>query len=101
MRVKPLRFHPSVQRDINEAMDHYASISESLADGFWIELQGAFANVESAPEAHHFDQSGLRRFNLTRFPYNILYVVKDDRIRIQVVRHNSRRPLFGVRRSNG
>jgi plasmid stabilization system protein ParE len=82
-------------------MDHYASISEALAEGFWNELQGAFGNVVATPTAHHFDPSGLRRFNLKRFPYNILYVVKGDRIRIQVVRHNSRRPNFGVRRAKG
>ncbi|NNE55203.1 MAG: type II toxin-antitoxin system RelE/ParE family toxin [Flavobacteriales bacterium] len=99
--MKPLRFHPSVQRDINEAMDHYASISDSLGEGFWIELQEALANIEGAPGSHHFDQSGLRRFNLDRFPYNVLYVILEDRIRVQVVRHNSRRPSFGVRRSNG
>ena len=57
MIVKPLRFHPSVQLDIDQAMGHYASISEALAEGFWIELQGAFENVKSAPGAHHFDEN--------------------------------------------
>ncbi len=37
--MKPLRFHPSVQRDINQAMDYYGGISQSLADRFWLELQ--------------------------------------------------------------
>jgi len=79
-------------------MDHYGSISESLAEGFWKELQEAFAKVGSTPEAHHFDQSGLRRVNLKRFPYNVLYVVKEDRIRVQVVRHNRRDPRYGSHR---
>ena len=99
--MKPLRFHPSVQRDINEAMDFYSSISESLGEGFWTELEKVFSELKKAPEAHHFDPSGLRRINLKRFPYNVLYLIKEDRIRIQVVRHNSRRPSFGVRRSRG
>ncbi|MBU6301524.1 MAG: type II toxin-antitoxin system RelE/ParE family toxin [Verrucomicrobia bacterium] len=97
--MRPLRFHPSVQKDINGAVNHYWAISEGLAEEFWGEVQGALAAIERAPEAHHFDPSGLRRSNLKRFPYNILYVIKTDRIRVQVVRHNSRRPGFGVRRS--
>jgi plasmid stabilization system protein ParE len=99
--VKPLRFHPSVQRDTKKAIDYYASISEGLGDGFWSELLEALAEVERTPEAHHFDRSGLRRINLKRFPYNVLYLIKPDRIRVQVVRHNSRRPGYGVRRSRG
>ncbi|MDA1005403.1 MAG: type II toxin-antitoxin system RelE/ParE family toxin [Verrucomicrobia bacterium] len=96
--MKPLRFHPSVQRDIKQALNYYGSILESLAEGFWSEVQEVLRKAEGAPEAHHFDVSGLRRINLERFPYNILYVIKEDRIRIQVVRHNSRRPGYGARR---
>jgi len=80
-------------------MNHYGAISDGLAEEFWEELQASFSAIQRAPEAHHFDPSGLRRSNLKRFPYNILYVIKIDRIRVQVVRHNSSRPGFGVRRS--
>lgn len=62
--MRPLRFHPSVQKDINGAVNHYWAISEGLAEEFWGEVQGALAAIERAPEAHHFDPSGLRRSNL-------------------------------------
>ncbi len=96
--MKPLRFHPSVQRDIDEAMGFYGAITEALADEFWNEVQQTLREIHERPEAHHFDKSGLRRVNLSQFPYNILYVIKEDRIRVQVIRHNSRRPGYGMRR---
>jgi toxin ParE1/3/4 len=94
-----LSFHPSVQRDINEAMEFYAGITEALAEEFWKEVQQALREIHERPAAHHFDKSGLRRINLSQFPYNILYLIKKDRIRVQVIRHNSRRPGYGTRRN--
>ncbi len=87
-----------MQIDINQAMGYYYGISEALGDGFWDELQQFLAAIEANPEGFHFDTSGLRRCNLNRFPYNILFEILADRIRVQVVRHHSRRPSFGLRR---
>jgi len=96
--MKPIRFHPRVQLDLQDAYAYYASISERLAEDFWNEISDSIKRIESNPEAHHFNSPGIRRCNLKRFPYNILFVIMRDRIRIGVVRHNSRNPSFGVRR---
>jgi len=96
--VKPLRYHPAVQRDLDGAMAYYLSISEEVAGGFWAEICAAFEQIREYPERGHFDPSGLRRLNLKRFPFHILCLVLPDRLRVQVVRSNSRRPSFGARR---
>lgn len=96
--MKPIRFHPRIRHDLQEAYAYYASISDRLAEDFWAEISEAIKRIESNPEAHHFTVSEIRRCNLKRFPYNILFVILSDRIRIGVVRHNSRAPSFGIRR---
>lgn len=96
--MKPIRFHPRVRNDLQEAYAYYASISDRLAEDFWNEIYDSIKRIEANPEAHHFDASGIRRCNVKRFPYNILFAILSDRIRIGVVRHNSRAPSFGVRR---
>lgn len=96
--MKPIRFHPSVQKDIDELLEYYEAIANNLIDGFWLELEVALADIQQNPERHHYDVNKLRRCNLKRFPYNILYLVKSDRIRIQVIRHNKRNPEFGTKR---
>ena len=77
-----------------------AEVSRKLVDEFWEALNQEFQKALNAPEANHFDllAPDLRRLNLKRFPYNFLYLVEPDRIRVQVVRHNSRRPGYGTRR---
>ena len=91
-------YHPSVQKDINEALSYYRKISEKLADDFWDELMSAIEHTNLNPKASHFADCGLRRTNLTRFPYHFLYEILEGRIRIAVVRHHKRSPSFGIRR---
>lgn len=60
------------------------------------------ANSEIAdtfPFRRDSDETGLRRRNLEKFSFHILFEELDDRIRIQVVRHHSRKPTFGTKRS--
>ena len=99
--MNPLRYHPHVQRDIDEAMEYYLGVSESVSNAFWEELSTALESIRLNPGRFHFDPSGLRRFNLERYPYNILFMIYPDRTRIQVVRHNSRSPSYGTRRAKG
>lgn len=96
--MKLLRYHPDVPAEVREILAHYESISGRLADEFWNELTTALAQAREYPERHHFDPSGRRRGNLTRFPYHFLFRIFDDSIRITVVRHNHRNPGYGVRR---
>ena len=98
--MKPIRFHPAVQRDIDDLIEYYEAISESLSDGVWNEIELALKRIQNNPERFHFDthSSGFRRCNLKRFPYHILYLVGPDRIRIQVIRHNKRSPGYGMKR---
>ena len=96
--MKGIRFHTGVQRDINAALGHYRKESDRLADEFWISVSDAFEQIQQYPERHHFDPSGYRRLNLKRFPYNMLFEELSDRVRVVVVRHNSRKPNFGTLR---
>ena len=93
-----VQYHPSVRRDVREALAYYSEDSERLADDFWSELQGCIALVPEHPERQHFDLCGMRRCNLKRFPYHFLYRIETDRIRILVVRHGKRDSSFGTRR---
>ena len=96
--MKKIAFHRAVQKDVNEAIRYYRKESDSLADRIWQELNEGFDRVREEPGHHHFDESGYRRFNLKTFPYNILFEELHDRVRVVVVRHNSRRSAYGSKR---
>jgi len=93
-----LRFHPQVRRDATQALRHYDSISDSLGDDFWKKFEEICSRVESHPERFHFDPSGWRRANFRKFPYHLLFYQELDGVRIMTLRHNRRKPGFGLRR---
>lgn len=97
MRV---RLHRDVYSDVSEIMDYYERVAgASLADDFYAELRGVIIKAANQPGRFRIYQRDLRRANLERFPYHFLFRVKDESLRVLVVRHNSRHPSFGMGRT--
>lgn len=96
--IQGLRYHAHVQHEVREILSFYSAISDQLADEFWHELSEAAEYARQYPERHHFDASGRRRCNLSRFPYHFLFRVSPLFVKVTVVRHNSRSPSYGSRR---
>lgn len=94
------RVHRRVPLDINEAEIYYLQVSGSdLADRFLTELFEAFQDAADKPTLAHYDVlSRCRRVNLENFPYHFLYDNYSTYIHIFIVRHDKRRPSFGLRR---
>ena len=95
---RELRYHPEMQKEVREILSFYSEISERLADDFWDELSEAVEYARQYPERHHFDASGRRRSNLSRFPYHFIFRVSPEFVKVTVVKHNSRSPGYGSRR---
>ena len=80
-------------------MDYYEDAGgPELADEFYSELWTFLRMAVNSPESHAIRERDIRRLNLDRFPFHFLYRVVNDRVRILVVRHHSRRPSLGIRR---
>jgi plasmid stabilization system protein ParE len=95
-----LRFHPRVQHDINEVLDYYADRSLTAADRFWDDLHLRFREIEQQPRRFPFlhQPRGLRRAQLSRFPYLIVYYESPGGVKITCVKHEKRHPAFGMSR---
>lgn len=91
MRV---RFHPDADQELNEAREWYAVRSEVAAQAFSLEVSHAIERILEAPLRYPLGSRGERRFLLDRFPYTILYRVREDHIFITAVAHQSRRPDY-------
>ena len=96
---REILYHSSIQKEIREVLDYYEGVSAQLADDFWIELTETFEYARRFPNRQHFDPSGRRRVNLTRFPYHFLFKTNDTHVKVTVVKHNSRHPGYGTRRN--
>ncbi len=93
-----LIFHPAAPRDARAIASKYAAISNALEERFWTELDSCIDEIAKFPERHHYDPSGLRRSNLPKFPYHILFEMRLECIRVMVIRHHQRDPSYGLRK---
>jgi len=94
-------YHPSVQDDVNEILDYYRSAGgEPLADRFFQELMSHIREMATHPERHPFylGRAPFRRLRLSHFPHVIVFRILKDRVRITVVKHEKRRPDYGMKR---
>lgn len=95
-----LRYHRLAVRDVRDVLDYYESEAGSpLADRFLNELLATIDKIQA--NSLHFpplSDTGLRRANLTNFPYHVLYEEGLWGIKVMVVRHHRRNPRYGLRR---
>ena len=91
-------YHPRVQKDVSHAQRHYDRISVRLGDDFWDELMAFIDKAAKNPLRYRLYSEPLRRANLKRFPYHLLFRVVSEGIRVTVIRHNKRHPSFGLDR---
>lgn len=93
-------YHRLAARDIQDVLDYYESeAGGSLAARFLEELLAIIDKIQSNPR--HFppmSDTGLRRANLTNFPYHVIYEERPWGIKVMVVRHHRRSPRYGLRR---
>ncbi len=95
---REILYHIAIQKEIRDILGYYEGQSVQLANEFWEELNTAFDYARRYPERQHYDSSGRRRVNLKRFPYHFLFKMSTTKIKVTVVKHNSRDPGYGTRR---
>jgi plasmid stabilization system protein ParE len=95
-----LELHPQVHSDILEIIEFYEEAAGvELAAEFYSEFRYYADQIASRPESFPVHVNQLRRCNLDKFPHHILYEsVAEDLVQILVVKHDSRKPSFGLDR---
>jgi plasmid stabilization system protein ParE len=94
-----LVIHPEVFSDISAVMEYYERVATSeLAEEFYSELRLFIQRTAEKPEVYAIRERDLRRVNMRRFPYHILFRIAGNSVRILAVRHHSRDPSAGMDR---
>ena len=92
-------FHELAERELNDAALYYEQESAGLGIKFLYEVERYIDAIVRKPSAGQKVRGQVRRRLLRRFPYGVLYSVKDDGIRILAIMNLKRRPLYWVGRS--
>ncbi|WP_437904695.1 type II toxin-antitoxin system RelE/ParE family toxin [Sorangium sp. So ce327] len=90
----PVIFHDRAEVELNEAAAYYARARPGLGDTFVTEVQGAVDALAASPLAGRVGENDVRWWLVRRFPYSVLYRVRDDHIRILAIAHQKRRPFY-------
>lgn len=92
--MKRVTFHPEVEAEIMEAVQYYEDHSPGLGGRLIDELERALGVISENPTAWPRIGKRVRRRCLWRFPYNLIYGVYPDRIRVVAFAHQKRRPFY-------
>jgi len=93
-----LTFHPAVRRDLRGILDYYDERSDSAGNRFYEAFDEARRRIKKTHTQFHLLDDCRRRCDLAKFPYHLVFEVRDDEVFVTVLRHNKRHPEFGLRR---
>ena len=87
-----VRFLTLARNDLRFAAHYYNGQRRGLGAEFRDTVRLALERIKRHPAAWHPLSANTRRFVLHRFPYGIIYQVRDDEILIVAVAHLHREP---------
>ncbi len=96
--MRSMTFHPDADKEVTEAAEYYERRSVGLGSDLLAEVERALNLTSANPEACQFIGRRARRKLLWHFPYNLVYAVYPDRIRIVAFAHQKRRPFYWGKR---
>lgn len=99
----PVRFAPEVPDELAEAVRWYETRKRSLGSEFLDEVEATLSLLATRPRSFPRLQDvetslEIRRALLARFPFALVFLVREDEIRVLAVAHAKRRPGYWLSR---
>ncbi|WP_437595993.1 type II toxin-antitoxin system RelE/ParE family toxin [Sorangium sp. So ce590] len=92
--MRRFRFHPRALQEFEEAVDHYLELSPEAASRFVDAFEAAVGFARRNPDAAARIEDDVRRWNLRKFPYALIYRLSSEHIVIIAVMHARREPGY-------
>lgn len=93
-----IRFHCEATAELEEALAWYAVRSPNAERAFALAVDGALAQLVTAPERSAEVAPGIRGLSVEKFPYQLIYRLVGDAAVVLAVAHAKRRPGYWKRR---
>ena len=90
--------HPEAEQELEEAALYYQDCAEGLGEDFLDEFENTIRRIVESPERWATIQENVRKVNFHRFPYAVIYQIRQGDIFIIAVNHLHRRPFYWKRR---
>jgi len=89
-----IRFLAPARRELTEAVRYYNVQRIRLGEEFRDEVWETIQRIKNFPEAWHPLSASIRRCQMNRFPYGVIYQALKDEIVIIAVAHLHRAPEY-------
>jgi plasmid stabilization system protein ParE len=86
------RFTSAALRELREAALYYEDAENGLGGQFIDEVEGAMTRILAAPEAWRMLSQRTRRCRTHRFPFGLIYQIRQDEILVVAVMDLRRDP---------
>lgn len=101
--MTPVRFAPEVPGELSETVIWYEARRPGLGGDFLDEVEATLPLIGSRPRSfprlEDVDESlEIRRAMLSRFPYAVVFLVREVEVRVLAVAHAKRRPGYWLSR---
>lgn len=88
------RFHPEAESEFNDSITYYDSQKEDLGMEFTEEVDSTIQRILQYPFAWTKITRACRRCLTKRFPFGVIYSIKEDIIYIIAIMPLSRKPGY-------
>jgi plasmid stabilization system protein ParE len=92
------RILDSARKEFRKARVHYSNVRPELGGRFIAAVAAAFDRIHAKPLSYARISDDVRSCSVKRFPYAVIYVIRNDEIVIVAIMHGHRRPGYWKRR---
>jgi plasmid stabilization system protein ParE len=86
---------PEADRELSEGASRYArEAAVEIAEAFIDEYERVIALLCAYPDLGARWRGRARRFPLRKFPYSVIYYVRDQEVRVVAIAHHRRKPDY-------
>jgi plasmid stabilization system protein ParE len=87
-------FHPEARDELNQAVDFYEGRQSTLGVEFLEEVYSTVQRIIEFPNAFSKQSKNTRKCLVNRFPFAVIYQIKQSEIFIVAVAHLARKPGY-------
>jgi hypothetical protein len=91
-------FHPHAEKELDKAVRYYEKCSSGLGLEFAEEVYAAISRIIAYPNAWTKISKNTRRCLTNRFPFGLIFQIKDSTLRIIAVANLNRKPEYWKKR---
>jgi plasmid stabilization system protein ParE len=94
------KFHPEALFELESAVEYYAFQQAKVGLEFLEEVYSSIYRIIEHSEAFPKISKNARRCLTNRFPFAIIYTIREDEILIVAITHLARKPGYRKERTN-